>query len=494
MHARRSRLGVEGNVTQRSITTGSAARKPPSPNLVLAIVSLGIFMTVLDLFIVNIAFPNIERDFTGSSLSSLSWILNGYAIVFAALLVPAGRIADRFGQKRVFVSGLALFTLASVLCAAATSVPFLIIARVIQAAGAAAVTPTSLALLLTAMPAEKRTWALGIWTAVGGVGAAAGPTVGGLLVSANWRWVFLVNLPIGIVTTLVASRTLTEQRNDAKGTRPDLLGSLLLIFSVGALSLGIVQGPDWGWGSPKVIGTLLVTLVSMLGFGYRSTHHPSPIVEPALIKVRTFSASSISALLFNASFSILLLGLVQFLTGVWGYSALKTGLAISPGPLMVPLIAPRSQLVVRRLGAMGTVLLGTTLFGVAGLFWYVQTGVEPNYLAEILPGLVIGGIGFGMALPVLIGTAVRSLPAERFATGSAVVTMARQIGTVLGISVLIVILDSAGRDIISAFHQGWLVMAGLSFAAGASALFLRRGASQPSESPAMAEVPVVAGD
>src|SRR5262249_31176593 len=161
-------------------------------------VSIGIFMTILDLFIVNVAFPEIQRDFAGTSLSGLSWILNGYAIVFAALLVPAGRIADRTGQKRGLLFGLILFNVASALCAAATGPVTLVAARLLQAAGAAALTPTSLALLLNAVPRERRPWAIGIWTAVGAMAAAAGPTIGGLLVSASWRWVFLVNVPIGI--------------------------------------------------------------------------------------------------------------------------------------------------------------------------------------------------------------------------------------------------------------------------------------------------------
>jgi EmrB/QacA subfamily drug resistance transporter len=482
------------NVIRRNAATGATARSAPSENLVLAIVSLGIFMTVLDLFIVNIAFPNIQRDFAGSNLSSLSWILNGYAIVFAALLVPAGRIADRVGQKRVFIAGLTLFTIASALCAVAPGTAFLIVARLIQAAGAAAVTPTSLALLLTAMPAAKRTWALGIWTAVGGMGAAAGPTIGGLLVSLSWRWVFLVNLPIGIIAILVSARILQEHRNDESGPRPDLLGALFLTIGVAALSLGIVEGPSWGWQSPKVIGSFIVAIAMAAGFAYRSTHHASPSVEPALLKVRSFSVSTLSALLFNASFSVMLLGLVQFMTDVWGFSALQTGLAISPGPLMVPFVATRGRFLARRFGATPVAIFGTILFGAAGLSWYFLTGTDQNYAVDILPGLIVAGIGFGLTLPILLTTAVRSLPVQRFATGSAVVTMARQIGTVLGISVLIVILDSAGSDIIGAFHQGWLVMAGASFAAGVSALFLRSGVTQPSEAPAMTEVQVVAGD
>ncbi|MGH2550690.1 MAG: MFS transporter, partial [Thermomicrobiales bacterium] len=340
------------------LETPPATKRVPSPNLVLAIASIGVFMTVLDLFIVNVAFPDIQRDFDGSTLSKLSWILNGYAIVYAALLVPAGRMADRIGQKRIFLGGLALFTLASALCAAAPNAEILIVARLVQAAGAAAVTPTSLALVLSAVSAERRGWALGMWTAVGGTGAAAGPTIGGILVSLDWRWVFLVNLPIGIISILIGVKTLQEHRTDPNGHRPDMLGALLLVFSVAALSLGIVQGPDWGWSSGRIIGSFVIAIVLIGGFIYRSGHHASPIVEPEIVKVPSFAIASVSAFLFMASFSVMLLGLVQYMTDVWHYSPLRTGLAISPGPLMVPFVATRLLPRVLKFGAPKVAFFG----------------------------------------------------------------------------------------------------------------------------------------
>jgi EmrB/QacA subfamily drug resistance transporter len=452
---------------------------------VLAIASIGVFMTVLDLFIVNVAFPDIQRDFDGSTLSKLSWILNGYAIVYAALLVPAGRMADRIGQKRIFLGGLALFTIASALCAAAPNAETLIVARLIQAAGAAAVTPTSLALVLSAVPAERRGWALGMWTAVGGTGAAAGPTIGGILVSLDWRWVFLVNLPIGIISILIGVRSLQEHRTDPNGHRPDMLGALLLVFSVAALSLGIVQGPEWGWGSGRIIGSFVAAVVLIGGFIYRSGHHASPIVEPEIVKVPSFAIASISAFLFMASFSVMLLGLVQYMTDVWHYSPLRTGLAISPGPLMVPFVATRLLPRVLRFGAPKVALSGALLYAAAAIYWYEQTGASREYATVLLPGLIAGGFGFGLTMPVLMATATRSLPAQRFATGSAVITMARQIGSVFGVSILIVFLDSANGDFINAFHNGWLFMAGTALAAGLAALALSLRAA-----PVGAPVPV----
>src|SRR4051794_7264442 len=222
--------------------TGQAtdAGRPPDPNRrwkVLAVVSTAVFMSSLDLFIVNIAFPDIRADFAGTSLATLSWVLNAYAIVFAALLVPFGRSADRLGRKRSFLGGLALFTAASALCALSPSVGWLVGARVLQAIGAAAVFPTSLALVLPEFPPEERRTAVSIWAAVGGVAAAAGPPVGGLLVQAGWQLVFVVNIPIGLVLLVVAARVLRETREQAGAPRPDLLGAVLLSAGIGSLTL-----------------------------------------------------------------------------------------------------------------------------------------------------------------------------------------------------------------------------------------------------------------
>src|SRR3954470_2099357 len=222
--------------------------RPPRPSLVLAVVSAAVFMASLDLFVVNVAFPDIQEQFGGTSLANLSWVLNGYTIVFASLLVPLGRAADRLGRKRFFIGGLLLFVLSSALAATAPSVEALVGARVVQAVGAAALMPTSLALLLAEIPLQKRAGASGIGAAPGGIAAAAGPPLGGLLVEASWRWVFLINLPIGLAAAYFASRVLRESKDPVHARRADMAGAALLTASVAALSLGLVKAPDWGWG------------------------------------------------------------------------------------------------------------------------------------------------------------------------------------------------------------------------------------------------------
>jgi len=433
-------------------------QRTASTNQLVVLASIGTFMTVLDLFIVNVAFPNIQKDFAGSRLSSLSWVLNGYAIVYAALLVAAGRIADRTGQKRGFLAGVGLFTFASLICAAASGPEVLIAGRVLQAVGAAAVLPTSLGLILNAVPADRRPWAIGIWSSIVGLAAAAGPTFGGILVTFSWRWVFLVNLPIGIVTILLSIRFLTESKNDSSTLRPDLLGAAVLTVGVAAVSLGMVEGPAWGWGSSGVIGSLVVAIIAFLGFGYRATHHASPIVEPELLRNRPFAVSAGAAFLFNAAFSVWLLGSVQHMTDIWGFSALRVGLAIAPGPVMATIIATRIQVIIQRFGARLTVGAGVVLYCAAALDWYERLGSKHAYVSTMLPGMLVAGVGYALVMPVLITTAVRGLPRDRFATGSAVGTMARQLGSVLGISALIVLLSSGG-NILDEFGDAWLLMA-----------------------------------
>src|SRR5215210_5184003 len=257
---------------------------------VLLVTSVAVFMSFLDVTIVNIAFPDIRASFGDSSLASLSWILNAYNIVFAALLVPAGRLADRFGRRRTFVAGLLTFLAASVAAGLAPSVEVLVGARVVQAAGAAPLVPTSLALLLPEFPLSQRATATGIWGATGAIAAALGPSLGGALVdTAGWRWVFFVNLAIGLPALIPARRLLREAREPSPGPLPDGVGAGLLVAAVALLSLGIVKGEDWGWGSGRVAGALAAGVVLLVLFGVRSSRHPAPVVEPALFRVRSFA-------------------------------------------------------------------------------------------------------------------------------------------------------------------------------------------------------------
>jgi len=439
------------------------------------VVTAGAFLANLDLFIVNIAFPAIQADFAGSSLSALSWVLSGYAIVFAALLVPAGRLADLLGRKRLFLAGLGLFLVASAACAAAPGPWALVAARVVQAVGAALLIPTSLALLIPEFPPHRRAAAIGLWTAGAALAATLGPTIGGLLVSASWRWVFLVNLPLGALVAIAAVRVLREARDPTRGRRPDLVGALLLCVGVGALALGVVKGQEWGWVSGPVALSEATALAALAAFAARSVRHPAPVVEPVILRSRTRGAANASVFLFSMAFFSLLLASVLFMTEVWHYSALESGLAFAPGPLMVALLSWPAGTLAGRIGARPIALAGVAAFTAGCGWWITRVGAEAHYASDLLPGIVLTGVGVSLTFPILAGAAVSALPPERTATGSAVFNMARQIGGVIGLAVLVAILGERAPDL-TQFRAGWAFMAAASLAAGAAALFVPRAA------------------
>jgi EmrB/QacA subfamily drug resistance transporter len=426
---------------------------------VLIVVSVGVFMSSLDLFIVNIAFPDIQQSFDGASVANLSWVLNAYAIIYASLLVPVGRLADRYGRKRFFLYGLAMFVVGSLLCGLAPSVETLVAARVLQAAGGAFITPTSLGLLLPAFPMNQRSTAVAIWAAIGGVAAACGPPLGGVLVEIDWRLIFFVNIPVGIVAAYFAVRILIESRDENAKTMPDLAGSALLIFAIAALSLGFVKANDWGWDSWQTILSLSSSVAAGALFIWRCSWHKSPVLDLEMLRVRSYAMANLTSLLFFGGFSAMLLGTVLFMTEIWHYSVLSAGLALAPGPLMAASFSVPSGKLGQRVGQRWLAGAGCLVAGGGMLYWRLRLGVEPNYAGALLPGLIVSGIGVGMVIPTSAGAAVASLPPARFATGSAVVTMSRQIGSVLGVALLIAVFGTVNAaDPLAAFDRGISLM------------------------------------
>ncbi len=436
---------------------------------VLAVVSLGFFVVQLDLFIVNIAFPAIQRDFAGASLADLSWVLNGYAIVYASLLVAAGRLADLVGRRRVFIAGLLLFTSASALCALAPIASSLVGARVLQAVGAALVTPASLGLLLPEFAAVDRARAIASWVAVGGVAAASGPTLGGLLTVASWRLVFLVNVPVGIAGAILATRVLRESRDETATGLPDLLGTTLLSAGIAALVLGLVQGPSWGWGGAREIGCFAVSALLLSMFVLRSTRHTRPVVELAMLRVRSFAFASLATTLYMTAFAASLLSSVLYLTTVWHHSALLAGLEITPGPVLVAGISPFAGRLAGRVGQRYLIAAGCMLFACGCAWWFWRLGPTTPYWHSFLPGWLLCGTGVGFALPSMMSAGAGSLPPTRFATGSAVLTMCRQLGAALGVAVFVATLGHPpAGSVTNAFGHTWVFMVAASLAAAAA--------------------------
>jgi EmrB/QacA subfamily drug resistance transporter len=442
---------------------------------VFAVVAAGVAMSNLDILIVNVALPQIGLHFRGSALSTLSWILNAYAVIFAALMVPAGSLADRLGARGTYLLGNVVFTIASILCAVAPGVWWLIGFRVLQAAGAAMFIPASLGILLAVAPHARRMDAVRAWTAVAGLAAAFGPVAGGLLTQLDWRWVFLVNIPAGLAVLFVGPRVLPNIPVGRYTGRPDLFGATIFAVAIGALALGLVKSPDWGWTSLRVMSALALSVVLLLAFVQHSSHHPAPTLPLPLLKAGAFGPASLANLLFAVPFGAMLLSAVLWCQDLWHWTALRTGLAIAPGPLMVPLCAVGAGPLARRIGAAPVAVAGNLVFA-AGVGWWIHAmGTEPAYVAGMLPGIVLVGMGVGLTMPTLVSAAVEALPSESFSTGSGVVGMARQLGSVLGIAVLVAILGDGGG--VGAFARGWWFIIIATCVTVCGCLFVGRGSA-----------------
>jgi EmrB/QacA subfamily drug resistance transporter len=460
-------------ITLPGIKPAAAADGPvPRRGLSIAVVLIGVFVSSLDLFIVNIAFPDMGRTFRSSTLSGLSWVLSAYAITFAALLMPAGGWADRSGRKRAYLIGLTLFTAASAACAAADSLGLLVAARVLQAVGGALMLPSSLGLLLPLFPPDKRGGAIGLWSAMGGAAAAFGPPIGGLLVQISWRWVFIVNLPIGVLTVLIGIRTLREIRAE-RSSAPDVLGALVLAATVGAVVAAIVQGQSWGWHSPRVLGLFVLGGLGIVFSTQRALRHPSPVIEPAIFRIPVVALADVATMFFFAGFGAMILASTLFLTEIWGHSVLRAGLEISAGPIAASFFAVPGGILATKYGSRLVGFVGSVLFAVGGVLWATGPGVHADYVGTFLPGGIIAGIGSGLALPSLSGAATLPLPPERFATGTAMVSMCRQVGLALGVAAVAAVLDV--RPNVAAFHKTWLFMAACGLAGGLTMSRIRRG-------------------
>ncbi|MEI5673165.1 MULTISPECIES: MFS transporter [unclassified Nocardioides] len=457
--------------------------------LVTTILVGAAFLAGVDLFIVNVAFDEIGRDLAGPSgagLAELSWVLNAYAVLYAALLVPLGRLTDRYGRKPGFVAGLVLFTAASAACALAGSVWALVVFRGVQAVGAAAMTPASLGLLLAALPAERRAPAARLFALTGALAAAFGPAVGGGLVQLSWHWAFWINVPLGVVLVVLAIRFVPDVRHNTDAPRPDLVGAVVLAVAVGALVLGLVQGQEWGWASGRVLGAWAVALAATAIFAWRTVHHESPVVEPALLRVRSFSGANLAGVLFNTGFGASLLAGILWMQQVWGYPALRTGLAVALGPLVVPLASLLAHRLFPRTRASSFVAVGSLVTAAGAVLMAASLSTDPSYWTTFLPAWVVTGIGVGLVMPNLVAAATATLPPEQTSTGAGVITMARQLGLVLGVSVLVAVVTADPG--IDGFRTAWLLVALSGVLAAATAALVARPGRVPAQAAGATQV------
>jgi EmrB/QacA subfamily drug resistance transporter len=452
---------------------------PPRAWAGLAVVAAASFVVTLDAMVLYVAFGSIRRDFPEVSAAALSWILSGYTVVIAAGMVGAGRWADRLGRRRGFLGGIGLFTVASAICAVAPGAGVLVAGRVLQGFGAAALTPASLALILRAFPTSRVPQAIALWGAAGALAAALGPTVGGLFVEAwGWRSVFVVNVPIGIAIAIVGPWLLDESREPEGAPLPDSVGTVVVTIALVLLALGIVQSSEWGWSNARTIGALLTGLVLLGAFVVRCAAVANPVLALDLFAERGFRWGNLGQLLYGTGFTIMFFGNVQFLREVWGYSPVWTGLAMAPGPLVVFLLAPPFGRLARRIGQRSILVPGGIVYALAAVFLLSRADSAPRYLTVWLPFALSSGVGVSMVFPQLTSAAIVGLPADRFATGSAVNSAIRALAQTLGVAMFVAVVGRAAPGELLAHHRlAWSLVALAGVAVSATAWWLPRTAS-----------------
>ncbi|NBU60394.1 MAG: DHA2 family efflux MFS transporter permease subunit [Actinobacteria bacterium] len=443
---------------------------------VLALTSIGVMLVSLDISIVNVAFGSFVAEWP-ESRRTLTWIFSAYNIAYAAGLLTAGRLADAFGRKRAFLTGLMIFMLGSILCAVSPTAIFMVIARIIQAIGGAILTPASLALVLPEFAVEKRSAAIGIWGAVGGISAASGPTIGGFLVDTfGWHSVFLVNVPFCLLAFAIGLKLLRESRDETAPRTVDYFGALLVVLGVGLLTLMIVQSDEWGWVSNRSLTIFAISLLFIAAFVWRCNKVAHPVLDLRLFRLPFVTAAAISGFVFTMGFFSMIFVNTQWLQVVWGYSPSLSGLAGSPGPLAAAIVAAPAGKLANRIGHGKVVATGALIMsiGIAWMNLFIST--EIHYWDFYFPTMVVTGIGVGLCISTISSSATAFLPQPKFAMGSALNNTSRQIGAALGVALVSSMLVAAAKTDTptNGFHAAWTLMSGVILLSGIAMLTLFR--------------------
>jgi len=425
-------------------------RNPPAEELyarkwqIFGVTMIGLFMALIDVTIVNITIPTLQHELH-AGVDTVSWVLNAYNIMFAVLLVSMGRLADQFGRRRFFLAGMSIFTVGSLLCALSGSIHALIGFRVLQAVGAGVLAPLALATTALIFPPRQRGLGLALIAVVANTAAALGPPIGGLLVEyANWHWIFLVNVPIGVVGVLLGLRVMPETY-DLTATRDvDWWGMVLIGGAIFCLTYGLVEANDKGWGSTEIVSLFVGAAVFGAAFAVSQRIGRWPMLTPTLLRNRQFVAAAGSMTLFAvAVMGPLFLAVIAFVN-MWGYSQLKAALAVAPiallGMVVSPLVGRRADTVPPRLMAIPAMLVMA-----GGLLWIAELPARPHYL-KVLPGLVLMGIGMGAIFPAVNVGGMGAIPGQELGLGSGIMNMARQVGFALGVALLVAVFTGVLGD------------------------------------------------
>ena len=400
----------------------------------LAAVAFGLFMIMLDNTVVNVALPSMARDL-GADLSELEWIVTGYALTFASLMLTGGKLADLLGRRLIFVVGLVIFTGASLACGLAESEQFLIAARVVQGAGAALMNPATLSIIAATFPPRQRGMAIGIWAGVSALALAIGPLVGGLLTQHfHWSWIFFVNVPVGIVAIAASFILIEESKDESAEQRLDLPGLLTSGLGLFALTYGLIEANTYGWTSGRIVGAFVVAVVMLTAFVVLEMRQRLPMLDLSLFRNGTFAGANLAVLLVALAMFGVFFFVSLYMQGILGYSAVQAGAAFLPLTLLIVLVAPIAGKTSDRIGSRWLMTTGMVL--VAAQLLYFSRLDEHSVYMDLLPALLIGGIGMALVMTPSAAAAVRALPVDKSGVGSAVLNAFRQVGGSMGIALM----------------------------------------------------------
>src|SRR4249919_3125531 len=451
----------------------------------LALLCVTQFVVVLDIAVVNVALPSIQKDL-GFSQENLQWVISAYALVFGGFMLLGGRLADIIGRKRVFMAGLVIFSVGSLLCGLAWSDTALIAARALQGLGAATITPSALSILTTTFhEGRDRNIALGAWGAVGGFGAAAGVLMGGILTDLlSWEWIFFVNVPVGVAALVLAPILLGESR-DAHGQSHDVPGAVLVTGGLSLLVLAITQGQQWGWGSLKTAGTFAAAAVLLVAFALWEQRQRDPLLPFSIFRLQTLTAANIAGFIMGTALFSMFLMLTLYMQQVLGFSALKTGVGYLAVAGTAVIWANVAAAAVTRIGVKSALVFGMAMMTL-GLLYFTQVSVDGTYWKDLFPGFLIIGLGLPFAFVPVTIAAVAGTKREEAGLASGLINTSQQIGGAVGIAILSTIAVTKTDDALATgtappvaltdgFQAAFWAGAAIAFTGVLVSLFLVRG-------------------
>jgi EmrB/QacA subfamily drug resistance transporter len=441
--------------------------------ITLAAVAFGLFMIMLDNTVVNVALPTMEKDLH-VTLASLEWVVIAYALTFASLLITGGKLGDLYGRRRIFVVGLAIFTLSSLACGLAPSAGFLIGARAVQGAGAALMNPASLSIIVATFPPKQRGQAIGIWAGVSALALAIGPLGGGLIVeNLNWNWIFFVNVPVGVLGIVVSQFAIRESRDTSAEQSLDLPGLLTSVGFLFALSYALVEGNGHGWTSPEIVGLFVFAAVLLAAFIVVEHRQRLAMLDLSLFRIGAFTGANVVAMLVSLSMFGVFFFVSLYVQNILHYSPAKAGATFLPMVLLIIVIAPIAGRLSDRIGSRWLMGGGMTLLGVS-LLLYERLTVNSDFWT-LLPPMIVGGVGMAITMSPMTSAAMGAVPIDKAGVGSGVLNSFRQVGGSLGIALMGAIVASylhhpvhsplAAHDYVNGLHAGFQVAAAITFVA-----------------------------